>query len=109
MTRRRIPARRPRRSPRENGSRTRAQPRGTRRDDTGWGDVDRNLFDTLRSWRREEAQERGVPPYVIFSDRTLRELARLRPTTLTALRQVYGVGDAKLEQFGRKVIELMGG
>jgi ATP-dependent DNA helicase RecQ len=73
-----------------------------------WDGVDRSLFDVLRSWRREEAQERGVPPYVIFSDRTLRELARLRPTTLVALREVYGVGDAKLQEFGRKVLELIG-
>ncbi|HKO58873.1 MAG TPA: DNA helicase RecQ [Thermoanaerobaculia bacterium] len=73
-----------------------------------WEGVDRSLFDTLRSWRREEAQERGVPPYVIFSDRTLRELARIRPTTLLALREVYGVGDAKLQEFGRKVLELLG-
>jgi ATP-dependent DNA helicase RecQ len=72
-----------------------------------WEGVDRSLFDVLRSWRREEAQERGVPPYVIFSDRTLRELARIRPTTLVALREVYGVGDAKLQEFGKKVLELL--
>ncbi len=66
---------------------------------------DRALFDALRTWRRDEAQERGVPPYIIFSDRTLRELARLRPTTLYELRGVYGIGDAKLEAFGNAVIE----
>ncbi len=72
-----------------------------------WDGVDRSLFDVLRSWRREEAQERGVPPYVIFSDRTLRELARIRPTTLVAMREVYGIGDAKLQEFGKKVLELL--
>ena len=41
-----------------------------------------------------------MPPYVIFSDKTLRELARMRPTTLHELRSVYGIGDAKLEAFG---------
>jgi ATP-dependent DNA helicase RecQ len=71
------------------------------------GPYDHSLFDVLRQWRREEAQERGVPPYVIFSDRTLRDLARQRPASLTALRAVYGIGDAKLEEFGRKVIELI--
>ena len=70
-------------------------------------DYDRDLFETLRTWRRSEAEGRGVPPYVIFNDRTLRELARLRPTTLVELRDVYGVGDAKLETFGRKIIELI--
>jgi len=66
---------------------------------------DRTLFEALRVWRREEAQERGVPPYIIFSDRTLRELARVRPTTLVELRGVYGIGDAKLEAFGDAVVK----
>ena len=65
---------------------------------------DRSLFDVLRQWRRAEAEERGVPPYVIFSDRTLREIARARPATLVELREVYGVGDAKLEAFGSAVL-----
>jgi ATP-dependent DNA helicase RecQ len=69
------------------------------------GEYDRALFDALRTWRREEAQERGVPPYIIFSDRTLRELARVRPTTLHELRGVYGIGDAKLEAFGDAVVK----
>jgi ATP-dependent DNA helicase RecQ len=68
------------------------------------GPYDRQLFETLRAWRREEASERGVPPYVIFSDRTLRELARLRPSTKYELRNIYGIGDAKLEAFGDAVI-----
>jgi ATP-dependent DNA helicase RecQ len=72
-----------------------------------WANVDRALFDALRAWRRSEAEERGVPPYVIFSDRTLRELARAKPETLTALREVYGVGDAKLEAFGLVLLELV--
>lgn len=69
------------------------------------GDYDRALFETLRTWRREEAQERGVPPYIIFNDRTLRELARVRPMTLYELRGVYGIGDAKLEAFGNAVVQ----
>jgi ATP-dependent DNA helicase RecQ len=68
------------------------------------GDFDSRLFETLRKWRRSEAEERNVPPYVIFSDRTLREVARVQPTTLTALRGVYGIGDAKLEQFGEALV-----
>jgi len=62
------------------------------------------VFEALRKWRREEAETRGVPPYVIFSDRTLRELARIRPTTLYELRGIYGIGDVKLEAFGSAVI-----
>ena len=71
------------------------------------GPYDRELFEVLRTWRREEAQERGVPPYVIFSDKTLRELARIRPTTLTELRGIYGIGDAKLEAFGDAIVKQM--
>jgi ATP-dependent DNA helicase RecQ len=71
------------------------------------GEYDRELFDVLRKWRRAEAEERGVPPYVIFSDRTLRELARAQPQTLVELRDVYGIGDAKLEAFGRAIIDLV--
>lgn len=67
---------------------------------------DRELFQTLRAWRRDEAQERGVPPYVIFSDKTLRELARVRPTSLSQLRDIYGIGDAKLEAFGSALVDL---
>jgi ATP-dependent DNA helicase RecQ len=71
--------------------------------------VDPALFESLRAWRRAEADERGVPPYIIFSDRTLREIARARPGTLTELREVYGVGDAKLEAFGNAVLAVLGG
>jgi ATP-dependent DNA helicase RecQ len=72
------------------------------------GPYDRELFQALRSWRRDEAQERGVPPYVIFSDRTLRELARVRPTSRYELRGIYGIGDAKLEAFGDAIIGVIG-
>jgi len=71
------------------------------------GVYDRDLFEVLRKWRRAEAEERGVPPYVIFGDRTLREVARVQPGTLTELREIYGIGDAKLEAFGRALIELV--
>jgi ATP-dependent DNA helicase RecQ len=67
---------------------------------------DQSLFEVLRKWRREEAQTRGVPPYVIFSDRTLRDVARSRPQTLLDLRGIYGIGDTKLEQFGEKLLQL---
>ncbi|HUP61243.1 MAG TPA: DNA helicase RecQ [Thermoanaerobaculia bacterium] len=73
----------------------------------GTGEYDRALFEALRVWRRAESQERGVPPYVIFSDRTLRELARARPSTLYELRGIYGIGDAKLEAFGSAVISVI--
>jgi ATP-dependent DNA helicase RecQ len=58
------------------------------------------LFDHLRSVRLRLAKERGVPPYVIFHDTTLREMAERRPNTFDQLRAVYGVGARKAQDFG---------
>ncbi len=68
--------------------------------DTAGETYDRALFESLRSLRRTLAQERGVPPYLVFSDVTLREMCRLRPTTTTAFLAVKGVGERKAEDFG---------
>ncbi len=65
-----------------------------------WQDVDRHLFERLRSVRLEIARSRGVPPYVIFHDTTLREMARIRPTTMGALLTVKGVGARKADDLG---------
>jgi ATP-dependent DNA helicase RecQ len=67
------------------------------------------LFEALRAWRRGEAATQAVPPYIIFSDRTLAEIARERPRTLAALSEVNGVGEAKLEHYGAAVIEIVRG
>jgi ATP-dependent DNA helicase RecQ len=67
--------------------------------------VDRELFDELRAMRLRVARQRGVPPYVIFHDTTLRELARLKPATVEALKHVYGVGARKVEDLGEQVLE----
>ena len=65
-----------------------------------WQDVDRDLFERLRAVRLEIARSRGVPPYVIFHDTTLRELARLRPTSIEALHGIRGVGARKAQDLG---------
>lgn len=65
------------------------------------------LFEALRARRRELAQEAGVPPYVIFHDSTLREMAELKPMTLHALANVSGVGAAKLERYGAAFVEVI--
>jgi ATP-dependent DNA helicase RecQ len=62
--------------------------------------ADERLFAALRAHRIDLARELGVPPFMIASDRTLRELASLRPRTLADLRGVYGIGAAKAERFG---------
>ncbi|HEX7705485.1 MAG TPA: DNA helicase RecQ [Thermoanaerobaculia bacterium] len=76
--------------------------------DADWRGVDRDLFEALRTWRRETAAERAVPPFVIFSDKTLREIAAVRPSSQTRLRSVSGVGEAKLQEFGDAVLEIVG-
>jgi ATP-dependent DNA helicase RecQ len=65
-----------------------------------WQDVDRDLFERLRAVRLEIARSRGVPPYVIFHDATLREMARLRPRSLDDLLAVKGVGARKADDLG---------
>ena len=77
--------------------------RRSRRNARNGGDanpVDDPLFEALRACRRELAQEAGVPPYVIFHDSTLREMAEQRPSTLAELSHVSGVGHRKLDAYG---------
>ena len=73
-----------------------------------WEGVDEALFESLRKFRRDLAADRGVPPYIILGDRSLRELARLRPRTLTQLREVYGIGEKKLADLGEKILAVIG-
>ncbi len=65
-----------------------------------WAGVDQDLFDELRMLRSKEARSRNVPPYVVFSDASLRDMARRRPSTLTSFRMLHGVGEQKLNDFG---------
>jgi len=83
------------RPPRKDTSRVRS-----RVETESWQDVDRELFERLRAVRLETARQRGVPPYVIFHDATLREMARLRPTSIDALLAVKGVGARKADDLG---------
>ena len=80
-------------------------PARSRADGEGWEGVDRALFDRLRRVRLDLAHGRGVPPYVICHDTTLRELARVKPTSLSALVGVYGMGVRKAEAFGPAFVD----
>ena len=62
----------------------------------------------MRRLRRELADERDVPAYVIFSDAVLREMARVVPRNLGELRGISGVGDKKLAEFGARFLEVTG-
>lgn len=81
------------------------QRKKSRSEGASWDGVDRDLFEHLRTVRREIAAERGVPPYVIFHDTVLREMARLRPSTLDGLDGVKGVGQRKRADFGPQFID----
>jgi ATP-dependent DNA helicase RecQ len=74
-----------------------------------WQGVDHDLFERLRALRLEIARSRGVPPYVIFHDSTLRDMARLKPTTPDALRHVYGVGERKAADLGETFLSVIRG
>ncbi len=65
------------------------------------------LFQRLRAWRLDRAQRDGMPAYVIFPDRTLKEIAAARPLDPHALARVHGVGPAKLEALGPEVLEVV--
>jgi ATP-dependent DNA helicase RecQ len=65
------------------------------------------LFDALRAARRKIAAESGVPPYVVFHDSTLREIAAAKPRDLNELAKIQGVGAAKLERYGEAVLAVL--
>jgi len=65
------------------------------------------LFLSLRAWRRETANEKGVPAYVILHDATLREIVARRPSTLDELGEISGLGTKKLEAYGEAVLAVV--
>ncbi|MCL2829477.1 MAG: DNA helicase RecQ [Betaproteobacteria bacterium] len=64
-------------------------------------------FEALRRWRFETAKTQGLPAYVIFHDKTLKELALHRPTSLATLAETPGVGAAKIERYGKELLRLL--
>jgi ATP-dependent DNA helicase RecQ len=84
-----------------------AEVQKTRFDEQSWEGVDRGLFESLRTLRRKVADERDVPAYVLFSDATLREMARVRPGSSSALLGIRGVGERKVADLGTRFLELI--
>ena len=75
----------------------------------GRKDYDQALFDALRATRKMISDAAGVPPFVVFSDATLAEMARTRPTHSRELLQVSGVGEHKLRQYGKAFMDVISG
>jgi ATP-dependent DNA helicase RecQ len=69
------------------------------------GPGDQKVFDQLKAWRKQAAE--GKPPYIVFNDATLREIATIRPDTLGKLAEINGVGAAKLAKYGEQVLEVL--
>ncbi|WP_026549920.1 ATP-dependent DNA helicase UvrD2 [Arthrobacter sp. Br18] len=67
-----------------------------------------HTFEALRTWRLEEAREKDVPAFVVFTDATLIAIAEARPQTLDELGDLAGVGSAKLERYGESVLDIIG-
>jgi ATP-dependent DNA helicase RecQ len=92
------------------GGRARRGARPSGRDgepDAPWGENEEGLFQALRACRQELARAAGVPAYLVAHDRTLRDLARLRPRSAEALGEVYGLGSAKIARFGAAFLEVI--
>jgi ATP-dependent DNA helicase RecQ len=83
------------------------KPEKSRAETTSWEGVDRELFEALRRLRRDLASDRQVSPFIVFTDNTLRELARVRPSTPERLRLIPGVGDKRLRDFGELFLALI--
>jgi len=70
-------------------------------------DGDRDLFQALRQKRTEMARAQNVPPYVIFHDKTLIELAAVRPASRAEMADVPGIGEAKLDRYGPAFLQVI--
>ena len=67
----------------------------------------RLIFEALRAWRVEMARKEKVPPYVISSDRTLREIAAMQPKTESDLTLAHGIGPAKVAKYGEVILDVL--
>jgi len=70
-------------------------------------DADMPLYNRLRDWRNERARKDGVPPYVVFNNKQVAEIAVKRPRSLNQLSAIKGVGQAKIEKYGQAVIGII--
>ncbi len=72
-----------------------------------WSGVDREVFEALRVWRRDTAATRNVAAFVLVGDRTLRELAAVRPSSLETMRAITGLGEVRLRDYGVELLQVI--
>jgi len=70
-------------------------------------DVDYDLSDYLREWRRNAARQQGIAAFIVMHDTTVESLCRIRPTNLMELRRVHGFGERKIELYGRQILDAL--
>ena len=97
------------RGSRRSSDEARSVAAGGRADPVELDERGQEVFAALRAFRITAAREQQVPPYVIASDRTLREIASLRPLDESALLQIHGIGPAKAQKYGEALLAVVCG
>ena len=69
--------------------------------------ADLELYNKIKEWRKTQADEQNVPPYVIFGDKTLEELVQKKPRTEAELLNVFGIGAVKAEKIGSSILRIL--
>ena len=68
---------------------------------------EKQAYDALRVWRAERAKAEGIPPYMIASNKQLATMIKMRARSLTALRRIEGIGEAKIAKYGEEILQLL--
>jgi ATP-dependent DNA helicase RecQ len=79
----------------------------TKRKVTYFDDYDVEVYDKLRTLRSEIASEKGIPPYIVFSDKTLKDLSSKQPQNKIEMLEIHGIGEVKFERYGEDFLELL--
>lgn len=77
------------------------------RETDGLDEAQRLLFQRLREWRREKAEQQGIPVFIIAKNRELVALVKQAPKTVEALRSIHGFGTKKIERYGQEILDLI--
>jgi len=89
--------------------RLRAEKGAPKRKVTYFDDYDVEIYDKLKQLRSQIASENGIPPYIVFSDKTLKELSAKQPATKEEMLEVHGIGEVKFERYGEAFLEVLRG
>ncbi len=74
---------------------------------TYFDDYDVDMYDKLRDLRTQIASSKGIPPYIVFSDKTLKDLSNKQPQSKEEMLEVHGIGEVKFERYGREFLEVL--